>query len=315
MLEEIQQAESAIRVGDTKSGFEILREVLTKDPDSERAWWIMSGLVQRDQRAICLEQVLRINPDNLFARQALDELLSSPPKPETKPRREIPPALPVEKPITREEKDEEEDKLQSWLHARGSRYFLTILGPDHLTRALTEASLFSKVRAELKKGKIPDKLLLEMQTIPITSISSVKQLNTGLHVFYQDGLSDRSMRLSLADQSQTEKVLGNIMARLGTDFALKTQPIKTSLTLGISLILSLGGASLTAYIFWLTQEIMSGRAIAQGTVRSQFIINQIQKLGSSGAVMLGAFVLLISLSISALLILKPPTTTTLTRRE
>jgi hypothetical protein len=315
MLNDIKQAESAIKTGDTKTGFEILREVLASDPDSERAWWIMSGLVQRDQRAACLEQVLRINPDNHLAREALDELLASPPQTETKPYREIPPAPIKEKQQPAAQPVQEDDELQSWLHARGSSYYLTILGPEHLTRALTDASLFSKVRAELKKGKIPDQLLKEVQTIPISSISSIKKLTKGLQVFYKDGIAERNLRFNLANQAMTENVFGLLQERLGPLFLLKTQPIKTSLTLAVSLILSLGGAILTAYIFWLTQEVISGRATAQGTVNSLFIIDQVQKLGALGGVILGAFILLISLSLSALFIFRPPTTTTLTRRE
>ena len=71
MFEDIQQVESAIKAGDTKTGFEILRTYLADNPDSERAWWVMSGLVNRDQRATCLEQVLRINPNNQEARREI----------------------------------------------------------------------------------------------------------------------------------------------------------------------------------------------------------------------------------------------------
>jgi len=314
---EIQQAESAIKAGDTKTGFEILREILANDPDSERAWWIMSGLVQRKQRAACLEQVLRINPDNQFARDALDKLLASPSKPETKPLREIPPPPPMKettKPAPLSIQADEDNNLQSWLHARGSRYFLTILGPEHITRALTDASMFSKIRAELKKGKVPDKLLEEMQTIPITSISSIKKLKTGLLVFYQDGLTERSLRLNLVDQPVTDKVLSILDDRLGPDFSLKTQPARTGLIMGISAVLTLSAAVLTAYLFWLTQEVISGRAILGGTVKSQSMINLVESLGAGWVILIGAFIFLGALAFSAWLLLQPPTTTILTRR-
>ncbi len=314
MLIDIHLAETSIKAGDTKSGFDILREILATDPDSERAWWVMSGLVQRKQRAICLEQVLRINPDNQFARDALEDLMFAPHKPETKPPREIPlpppvKAAPIPKPV---EKDQEGD-LQTWLHARGSNFFLTILGQEHITRALTDSSLFSKVRAELKKGKIPDKLLAEMQTIPLASISSVKQLKTGLQVFYQDGVTERSLRLNLADQEVIQKVLGILKDRLSPDFILKTQPVKSGLTLGFSAILTLGAAVLTAYLFWLTQEVVSGRAASNGSVSSQFLINLVGSLGAGGVILIGAFSLLAALAISAWLMLKPPTITILER--
>ena len=67
MLDQIQKAEEAIRSGDTRTGFEILRQVLAENPDSERAWWVMSGLVPKQQRENCLKQVLRINPKNTLA--------------------------------------------------------------------------------------------------------------------------------------------------------------------------------------------------------------------------------------------------------
>jgi hypothetical protein len=315
MIDDIQQAETAIKVGDTKTGFEILREVLAANPDSERAWWIMSGLVQREQRAACLEQVLRINPENRFAQDALDELLTAPPQPETKPKREIPHVPPQQESSEPSQENDEEGELQSWLHARGSKYYITILGPEHLSRALTDANLFSKVRVKLKKGIIPDQLLSEVQTIPISSLSSIKMISSGLLVFYQDGLSERSMRLNLADQTISEKVLGIIQERLGSEFIIKTQPIKTGVALAVSGVLSLGGAALAAYLFWVTQEVISGRAVNAGTVRSQFMINLIQSLGTGGSVLLGAFIFLIALGISALFLLKPPTTTILSRQE
>jgi hypothetical protein len=316
MMIDIHLAETAIKAGDTKTGFEILRELLADDPNSERAWWIMSGLVQRDQRATCLEQVLRINPDNQFARNALKDLQDSPPKEESKPPREIP--LPPPKRSAAKPKPPEveaERKLQTWLHAQGSKFFLTILGAEHITRALTDSSMFSKVRAELKKGKIPDKLLAEMHTLPLKSISSVKKLKTGLQVFYQDGVTERSLRLYLSDQTATKKVLDVLKERLGPNFILKTQPIKSGLTLGISAILTLGAAVLTAYLFWLTQEVVSGRAVDNASVNSQFLIDMVGTLGAGGVILIGAFTLLAALAISAWLMLKPPTTTSLERRQ
>jgi len=44
MSQGILQAENAIKVGDTKTGFEILRQVLVENPESEKAWWIMPAM-------------------------------------------------------------------------------------------------------------------------------------------------------------------------------------------------------------------------------------------------------------------------------
>lgn len=318
MAGEIRQAETAIKSGDTKTAFEILREVLASNPDSEKAWWIMSGLVQRSQRATCLEQVLRINPKNKIAQDALDDLLASPPKPETKPLREIPqpPVLQTQPPPPApKKKTEPADKgLQTWLHARGSKYFLTILGPKHITRALTDSASFSKVRDELKKGKIPDKLLLETQSISLKSISSIKQVQSGLQVLYQDGVDELTLRLNMADQAASNKVLNLLQDRLGPAYMLNTQPARSGLNLGISALLSLGAAGLTAYLFWMTQEVVSGRAAISGSVSSEILISLVILLGPEGVVLVGAFVLLAALAISAWILLKPATFTTLSKR-
>jgi len=116
MLEKIQQAETAIKTGDTRTGFQILREVLAENPNSERAWWVMSGLVPREQRAHCLNQVLRINPDNKMARETLEKLGPQKPEPE--------PAAPQGKGALGE--------YQTWLYAQRSRVYLTLLGKEEL---------------------------------------------------------------------------------------------------------------------------------------------------------------------------------------
>jgi hypothetical protein len=268
-----------------------------------------------------LEQVLRINPKNKFAQDALDDLLASPPKPETKPLREIPqpPVLqtqpPPPAPPAPKKKTEPADKgLQTWLHARGSKYFLTILGPKHITRALTDSASFSKVRDELKKGKIPDKLLLETQSISLKSISSIKQVQSGLQVLYQDGVDELTLRLNMADQAASNKVLNLLQDRLGPAYMLNTQPARTGLNLGVSALLSLGAAGLTAYLFWMTQEVVSGRAAISGSVSSEILISLVTLLGPEGVVLVGAFVLLAALAISAWILLKPATVTTLSKR-
>ena len=204
MLKDIQQAESAIKAGNTRTAFEILRDVLENNPESERAWWIMSGLVQRKQRAACLEQVLRINPENQFARKALDDLLASPPGPESKPPRKIPLPTSAERSPSPEV---DQSGLRTWLHSRGSKYFFTIMSPDQITSAITDSSTFASVRANLKKGRIPDQLMAKIQTVPLSHISSVKLVRSGFVVYYQDGITERSLRLYLENHAAAQRAL------------------------------------------------------------------------------------------------------------
>lgn len=53
----------------------LLRQAVRLDPEHEQAWLWLSGVVDgRDEVALCLRAVLRINPDNERARQGLAQL-------------------------------------------------------------------------------------------------------------------------------------------------------------------------------------------------------------------------------------------------
>jgi len=160
MIEKIHQAEAAIKAGDTRTGFEILQEVLAKDPNSERAWWVMSGLVPREQRAHCLNQVLRINPDNQFARDALITLTPAKPDPES---------------IL----DKEKGTLggyQTWLYAQRNRIYLTMLNKEEIINGESETKFLPKIRAAVDEGEIPNALFKKKTTIQLIQITRIRQI-------------------------------------------------------------------------------------------------------------------------------------------
>ena len=163
MFKEIQHAESAIKAGDTKTGFEVLRVYIAENPDSERAWWIMSGLV---------EQVLRINPNNRLAQETLDKLLASPPEPETKPQRDLPshPFNEIELGYP----------VQAFLYKKRSRIYLTLLDGIQIIRAYTAQADLSVVRDAVQKGELPYQYLSEIKAISQDSIRSVKHSGSTL---------------------------------------------------------------------------------------------------------------------------------------
>lgn len=75
MTDKLQQAIAQIRAGDKIGGKRLLGEVLRDDPNNETAWLWMSGVVETDQqRADCLERILKINPNNRQARLGLEKL-------------------------------------------------------------------------------------------------------------------------------------------------------------------------------------------------------------------------------------------------
>jgi hypothetical protein len=71
----LQQGIAAARSGRSIEARQVLRQVVNGDPTNEMAWLWLSGLVESDdQKRNCFEQVLRANPDNVYARAGLARL-------------------------------------------------------------------------------------------------------------------------------------------------------------------------------------------------------------------------------------------------
>jgi hypothetical protein len=82
----------AARQGDTGRAHSLLLQVIGQDERNERAWLWLSGVVETDEdRLVCLENVLAINPDSVPARNGLARLHEAgitaepPPQPEVAP--------------------------------------------------------------------------------------------------------------------------------------------------------------------------------------------------------------------------------------
>ncbi|MCJ7716829.1 MAG: hypothetical protein MUO54_09960 [Anaerolineales bacterium] len=297
MIEKIQQAEAAIRAGDTRTGFEILQEVLAKDPDSERAWWVMSGLVPREQRAHCLNQVLRINPDNQFARDALLKLTPAKPDPESAP-------------------DPKKGSLggyQTWLYAQRNRIFITMLNKEELISGETETKLLPKIRAAVNEGEIPNTLFKRKTAIQLIQITRIRQIMSSLRVHFRERGSEKSIRLELEDSSMADHVLTVLQDKLGPEYSITIEPLKTIPALTISVILTIGSLALTIFGYWGANEVASGQVAATGSIQTRGIINLLEALGPNGVLLVGCILIFIALGISWWLLMSPPTVTELVR--
>ena len=74
-LHALRRAIAAIKAGDKVGGQRLLAEVIRNDPRNEAAWlWLSAALDSDEQRRICLERVLSINPGNQAAQQGLARL-------------------------------------------------------------------------------------------------------------------------------------------------------------------------------------------------------------------------------------------------
>ncbi|MBN1221247.1 MAG: hypothetical protein JXM69_20150 [Anaerolineae bacterium] len=73
----LEDAINVIRTGDREKGRELLEEILEIDESNEDVWLWLSSVVDTDEdREICLENVLALNPDNVVARKGLEALRS-----------------------------------------------------------------------------------------------------------------------------------------------------------------------------------------------------------------------------------------------
>lgn len=77
--EELRQAIDLIKSGKKQDSIPILKGILKTDKNNERAWMWMSACVDStEDKRYCLQEVLRIDPNNETAKSALDRLQPMP---------------------------------------------------------------------------------------------------------------------------------------------------------------------------------------------------------------------------------------------
>jgi hypothetical protein len=73
--DKLSQAVKLIKLGKKKDALPLLIEIIRDNPDDANAWsWLYACVDTNEQKKYCLEQVLRINPNNQKIRDALDKL-------------------------------------------------------------------------------------------------------------------------------------------------------------------------------------------------------------------------------------------------
>jgi hypothetical protein len=77
-MDTLQAGITAAREGRREEARDLLQQALQADPRSEQGWLWMSAVVETDdERRICLERVLTINPKNQTAQAGLEKLGSA----------------------------------------------------------------------------------------------------------------------------------------------------------------------------------------------------------------------------------------------
>jgi len=82
----IQAGAKALKAGERDKAHQLLMQAVQQDEHNEKAWLWLSGAVKtKEERRVCLENVLTINPDNAMAIKGLTKLgfpIPKPPEPE-----------------------------------------------------------------------------------------------------------------------------------------------------------------------------------------------------------------------------------------
>jgi hypothetical protein len=265
----------------------------------------MSGLVQREERETCLEQVLRINPNNRMARETLDKLLSSPPEPETKPQRDLP--------YQPEQDIELGYPVQAFLTKKGSRIYLTLLDGIQIVRAYTSQGDLHAVRDAVQKGELPYQYLSEIQTISQDVIRTVTHSGSGLTVHYQDGPKEKTLQIPFDNEEKARAILSVLTTKMGPDYMIQTKSSSNVLKLLFSTVLTLGSAAFVAATIWTIPQVGMGQA--GDSWRANMVSRLLDSLGYGGLVLVCMALILAALGLSAYLLLKPPVKTELVQRE
>ena len=72
-----QQGITALKRGDKKRARQLLRAAVKQNPNDVKAWLWLSGAVDTNrERAICLQRVLQLDPDNATATRGLTQLVA-----------------------------------------------------------------------------------------------------------------------------------------------------------------------------------------------------------------------------------------------
>ena len=73
----LREGVEAARAGDKATARDLFEQVTELDESNEQAWFRLAAVVESDEeRRVCLENVLHINPDNERAQQILDRLVA-----------------------------------------------------------------------------------------------------------------------------------------------------------------------------------------------------------------------------------------------
>lgn len=322
--DKVQQAILAIKSGDRQMGQRLLAEVLKEDTKNETAWLWMASLVSGERRRLCLENVLRINPDHAVARAQVAKLASSPSvEPVVQPASSAPPAVlpPSAKPASAPSPSLPARQVygdQVWWIPDKHLSTIISLSSDTLLAFDILPHLAQQVVAEIKSGTPHTQLYSEKRKyhlqsvcyVPLTRVKTVTLFGESMKVITADKTGAEKSFSITCNKANSEVVLDALQMRLGPQFKKITRPISRA-RVGLSaLALFLMTLCGTGFFYWLAQGLAREDHIT-GSARARGIATLVLMIGPNGFLCIGGVLLVIVLLALISSLAKPPEETVL----
>ena len=311
MSEQLQQAITFIKAGDTRQGGTLLKQIVKAEPENETAWlWLTRAVKTKEQRIYCLQQALAINPHNQAAQKMLSRLQAQPSA--AAPANTRPPtvATPLAAPASASEV-----AANIWFNEDDILSRLVILEPEAILVANPAKEQMPGLRTALQaEPSLPSALRQKAKTIPLSTIHfiSADQARHDLTVQHWQDKKLKNSIVRFADSQARNEFLQQLEVQLGTTFTAKTELLtapKAALAPGC-LILVVG--VLTALFYSAAAAIQAGEtASVSGSALTKFLkliaTFLANSIGSIGVAIIGGLLIMWALVWLVRRVQNPPT--------
>ena len=326
MPKKLQLANASIESGNKRLGRQLLAQVILEEPNNESAWIAMSELVVSEKKKrVCLEQVLKINPNNQQAIQGLEMLRLSGIKSETSlamaniqskpnPFVAVQPFLPPSQEIVSQPQSEDLISIPEknavkplapkiWLNHTPWAIHALVLFEDKILMGKIEPQFGNRAVKIVLKGNMPTDLMTEKVSISFSELIKIKGSGTSLNLYFenQNGLSETAI-MECKDKESLNAILDALESKLGTEFERASVPFNRKQTIAGGVILMLVVAAISAFLYF-----SSLAAPESGSTMSL--------IGPTSIVCIAGGLLTILFGIMVYILTWPPMTTTIARKE
>jgi hypothetical protein len=327
-LTKLQQAIQVIQSGNPQAGQKLLVELVTQEPQNEMAWFWLASVVPEANRIQCLENVLRINPLNVDARNALVQLQVA--EPEMMIRREAglypyagshPAQQEISDSSYKTIEQEITGKTEYWVFPCKSEVRVVLFQAGSLilfTAAPQDVSLFlSQVnQTVITKDWFAQNIasrfqMASYQSIDLQQISRVSLFWGNINIHYLNP-SGQPTLLSVAT-SKSDKILYAIMlafeSRVGDGFVRLLKPVNRWLVVIMTFIPVVFSYASLRFLAWRSQIFDHPRY--ELVLPFDGFLKAITPVG----MVIGFIFILICFSVGAILFASQPIETLLVRKE